>query len=629
MASAVLASRNEPHWSERKLCMSEFNPNSTTNNPHFYGRINPNPNPSHCSFNPSIRAGGSNFDVAAKRIHEGSTKPQRRHFNHQSQRSVPPLPEGLIDRNGSFHREYVTFNLGSYSRREIKELKQRLIFDLERVQGVLKKLETIEFETRASFHGLQRGEAPEPPSPPKLPQLPQPPRLQVNQPGVEILPENQAPNGLGHHFQSSGVSGAKNKGKSKPPGKKRAFPDAAEGDHKRKEAKLDGAAVSMMRRCAQILTKLMKHKFGWVFNSPVDTKGLGLHDYHVIIKHPMDLGTVKSRLDSCQYETPLQFAGDVRLTFKNAMIYNPKGQDVHAMAELLLKNFDDMFTAAYRKYEAEHKKAVAAQKNVRPQPERIVASRSPEPMLIAKSSDMGSLLSTSLDPPQHLSTLSNSLPVPNAPVFVPAEKPSLQPLVPTRSGKLPKPKAKDPNKRQMTFEEKARLGIDLQNLPQDKMEHMMQILRRRNSSVSTEGDEIELDIEALDNETLWELDRFVGYQKKALSKMMRQGLIPGASQENIIAEALGENVSNFPGNVATPNPVEHTDKKDEADEEDVDIGEESPINNFSPVKIEKDVSRSSSSSSSSDSSSSDSDSGSSCGSDSDEDSVQLQETSKM
>ncbi|XP_031116924.1 transcription factor GTE7-like [Ipomoea triloba] len=614
MASAVLASRNEPHWSERKLCMSEFNPNSTTNNPHFYGRINPNPNPnpnhSHCSFNPSLRA-SSSFGVAAK--------PQRRHFNHQSQRSVPPLPERLIDRNDSFHREYVTFNLGSYSRREIKELKQRLIFDLERVQGVLKRLETLEFEARASFHGLQRGEAPEPPSPPKLPQ---PPRLQMNQPGMEVFPENQAPNGLGHHFQSSEISGAKNKGKSKSSGKKRAFPDAAEGDHPRKAAKLDGAEVSMMRRCAQILTKLMKHKFGWVFNSPVDTKGLGLHDYHVIIKHPMDLGTVKSRLESCQYETPLQFAGDVRLTFKNAMIYNPKGQDVHAMAELLLKNFDDMFTSAYRKYEAELKKAVAAQKNVRAQPERIVASRSPEPMLIAKNSDMGSLL----DP--------HPLLVSNAPVSVPAEKPSLPPLVLPRSGKLPKPKAKDPNKRQMTFEEKARLGIELQNLPQDKMDHMMQILRKRNSSVSTEGDEIELDIEALDNETLWELDRFVGYQKKALNKMMRQGLISGASQENIIAEApgVGENVSNFTGNVpTTPNLVVHKDQKDEAGEEDVDIGEESPINNFPPVQIEKDVSRSSSSSSSSssDSSSSDSDSGSSCGSDSDEDSVQLQETSKM
>lgn len=538
MASAVLASRNEPHWSERKLCMSEFTPNSTTNNPHFYGRINPNPNPTHCSFNPSLRA-GSNFGVATKRIHEASTKPKRRHFNLPSQRSVPPLPDRLIDRNGSFHREYVTFNLGSYSRREIKELKQRLIFDLERVQGVLKKLETLEFESRASFHGLQREEAPEPPSPRKLLQ---PTRLQVNQPGIDILPENQAPNGLGHHFQSSELCGVKNKGKSKLSGKKRALPVTPEGDHSRKVTKMDGVAVSMMRRCAQILTKLMKHKFGWVFNTPVDTKALGLHDYHIIIKHPMDLGTVKSRLDRYQYKTPLEFAADIRLTFNNAMIYNPKGQDVHAMAELLLKNFDDMFKAAYKKYEAEQKKVVAAQKNVKAQSERIVASRSPDPMHIAEHSDMGCLLSTSLDPP-HLPTLSNPLHASNPHVSLPAEKPSLQPLVPPRSGKLPKPKAKDPNKRQMTFEEKARLGIDLQNLPQDKMDLMMQILRKRNSSVSTEGDEIELDIEALDNETLWELDRFVGYQKKALSKMKRQGLIAGASQEDLIADSLGENVS--------------------------------------------------------------------------------------
>ena len=29
-----------------------------------------------------------------------------------------------------------------------------------------------------------------------------------------------------------------------------------------------------------LLTKLMKHKFGWIFNTPVDAVKSGLHDYH-------------------------------------------------------------------------------------------------------------------------------------------------------------------------------------------------------------------------------------------------------------------------------------------------------------------------------------------------------------
>lgn len=35
--------------------------------------------------------------------------------------------------------------------------------------------------------------------------------------------------------------------------------------------------------------------YAWPFYKPVDAELLGLHDYHEIIKKPMDLGTVKVR----------------------------------------------------------------------------------------------------------------------------------------------------------------------------------------------------------------------------------------------------------------------------------------------------------------------------------------------
>lgn len=33
--------------------------------------------------------------------------------------------------------------------------------------------------------------------------------------------------------------------------------------------------------------------YAWPFYKPVDASSLGLHDYHDVIKKPMDLGTVK------------------------------------------------------------------------------------------------------------------------------------------------------------------------------------------------------------------------------------------------------------------------------------------------------------------------------------------------
>ena len=40
-----------------------------------------------------------------------------------------------------------------------------------------------------------------------------------------------------------------------------------------------------------------QHKWAWVFNEPVNAEELGCTDYYVIIKNPMDLGTVKKKLE--------------------------------------------------------------------------------------------------------------------------------------------------------------------------------------------------------------------------------------------------------------------------------------------------------------------------------------------
>ncbi|XP_060191094.1 transcription factor GTE7-like [Lycium barbarum] len=54
------------------------------------------------------------------------------------------------------------------------------------------------------------------------------------------------------------------------------------------------------------------------------------------------------------------------------------------------------------------------------------------------------------------------------------------------------------------------------------MPQLVQIIRKRNEHLAQDG---ELDIEALDKETLWELDRFVANWKKMVSKTKRQALI--------------------------------------------------------------------------------------------------------
>ncbi|KAF7022981.1 hypothetical protein CFC21_035601 [Triticum aestivum] len=95
-----------------------------------------------------------------------------------------------------------------------------------------------------------------------------------------------------------------------------------------------------LERCRVLLDELLQHEDGWVFAKPVDTYELGLRNYHSEIRQPMDLGTVRRRLERRRYQNPLCFASDVRRTFRNAMTYNYKGDDVYKSADVLSRIFE-------------------------------------------------------------------------------------------------------------------------------------------------------------------------------------------------------------------------------------------------------------------------------------------------
>lgn len=323
------------------------------------------------------------------------------------------------------------------------------------------------------------------------------------------------------------------------------------------------------RSCGALLAKLMKHTYGWVFNTPVDVKGLGLHDYYTIIRNPMDLGTVKSRLSKNWYKTPKEFAEDVRLTFNNAMTYNPKGQDVHFMAEQLLQIFEERWPSI----EAEF-----AHLSYMPPPKKFL----PVDMRTLERSD---------STVHQMSVDSRPRPVNHAPHV-------------SRPVALQKPKAKDLNKRNMTFEEKQKLSTNLSNLPGEKLDNIVQIIKKRNASLC-DNDEIEVDIDSVDIETLWELDRFVTNYKKSLSKHRRRAELAAlARAQNNMHGQVQERAPSYVLELVRENTTV-ADEKNVAPS--MPVGRENNENNANRS------SSSSSSSSDSGSSSSDSDSESSSG----------------
>jgi len=62
-------------------------------------------------------------------------------------------------------------------------------------------------------------------------------------------------------------------------------------------------------------------------------------DYHRIIRKPMDLGTIKKRLDNNYYWSAKECLNDFKTMFTNCYVYNKPGEDVVFMAQALEKVF--------------------------------------------------------------------------------------------------------------------------------------------------------------------------------------------------------------------------------------------------------------------------------------------------
>ncbi|XP_069842402.1 bromodomain-containing protein 3 isoform X4 [Dendropsophus ebraccatus] len=126
----------------------------------------------------------------------------------------------------------------------------------------------------------------------------------------------------------------------KPP--KKDLEDGEIPQHAGKKGKL----TEHLKYCDSILKEMLSKKhaaYAWPFYKPVDAEALELHDYHDIIKHPMDLSTVKKKMDGREYQDAQAFAADIRLMFSNCYKYNPPDHEVVAMARKLQDVFEMRF----------------------------------------------------------------------------------------------------------------------------------------------------------------------------------------------------------------------------------------------------------------------------------------------
>ncbi|XP_057665884.1 bromodomain-containing protein 3-like isoform X6 [Diorhabda carinulata] len=394
-----------------------------------------------------------------------------------------------------------------------------------------------------------------------------------------------------------------------------------------------------LKACYEILLELFSKKhssYAWPFYQPVDAELLGLHDYHDIIKKPMDFSTVKSKMENREYRTPQDFAADVRLIFSNCYKYNPSDHDVVAMARKL----QDVFEVRYAKIPDEP--VNRAVNNVAAKSESSSSGSSSdsssdtddseeerrtkqlkllEKELTAMQEKMRKLVDeSSRRKKEKKKDKVKKKPTSglrgNKPAAATNAAPNKRVKANNKAGAGRKKNAVQPppvqfdsededNAKPMSYDEKRQLSLDINKLPGDKLGRVVHIIQSREPSLrDSNPDEIEIDFETLKPSTLRELESYVAscLRKKPHKK------VAGKSKDEQIAEKKQElekrliDVNDKIGN------TKKTPKKDEANKVDP-TGASGPSGRLSSTSSSSDSDSSSSSLSSSSSDSSDSEAG--------------------
>lgn len=130
-----------------------------------------------------------------------------------------------------------------------------------------------------------------------------------------------------------------------------------------------------------MIDKLISDDREKFFSSAVDPVRLNLPDYFQVIKCPMDLGTVLDKMKNNQYLDTDVIISDVRLTFQNAMLYNPKKHPVHSIAKMHLNHFERDLKNFIRLQEKKEKQAMQRRNNKSKMRDKFKSKKNGESMI--------------------------------------------------------------------------------------------------------------------------------------------------------------------------------------------------------------------------------------------------------
>lgn len=352
-----------------------------------------------------------------------------------------------------------------------------------------------------------------------------------------------------------------------------------------------------LKFCDEVLKELT-HAKNWQANQyfmlPVDPVALNIPTYFQIIKKPMDLSTVKTKLANNVYEKAKDFEEDVRLIFKNCFKFNPEGDLVNASGHQLEELFNkkwatkDEWIAAREPpsdpqsdaEDDEEDEEESEDDGEDSEEERMDKIKKLQQQIEEMSKQMGELTQKkskkSKSPPQKKSKTKAGKKEKPAASF-----PNLGKDKKEKKKAAPKKQDKD---RYVTFAEKQYISNGIAMLPEKQMQEALKIIQASVPSLAnSDQNEIELDIEEVPNSALLKLLGFVKkyagpppdepkaepaevYNAPAVQKTKKSKPMSKHEQEAQIEELKGK-LGAYAGGPISPNAVQSIENGDSSDDD--------------------------------------------------------------
>jgi bromodomain-containing factor 1 len=278
-----------------------------------------------------------------------------------------------------------------------------------------------------------------------------------------------------------------------------------------------------LKFCESVLTELLKPKYStltYPFVTPVDPVALNIPSYLKIIKKPMDFGTIERNLKNGVYQSAKDFHSDALLVFHNCYKFNPEGDAVNQMGHKL----EDIFESLWKEkadwlaqhapapehspselYSDEEDEEDEDEEEVDPAQAQFLAIQQQIAQLNATAQQLlqqqtsGKRASPKLPSSKKKKTVAPP----------PKRKTSLNvppPAKPIKKAQVQKQKVPQP----LTFGQKQEISEGISTLGDADMRKAVQIIRNGCPHLANvNDDEMELDMDEIDDNTLRELLKFI------------------------------------------------------------------------------------------------------------------------